>query len=419
MKKKGFLIAGAAILCVVAAVIWWSRTTANADDLTEGITSKEVALIKDLQEGNVAATDFGLRLFQTAMKEGENTLISPLSVFCALSMTANGAEGETLDQMEQVLGMPVEDLNAYLHTYMAQLPEGEKYYLRLANSIWFTDEATFQVEQDFLQTNADYYGAQIYQRTLDNSAADAINAWVKEKTEKMIPEIVDEIPKDAVMYLVNALAFEAEWSDIYEEGQVREGTFTTEDGTERQVEFMYSAEYAYLEDELATGFVKYYRDSKYAFVALLPDMDVSVTEYVSSLTGEHVQELLTNVENVTVAAAIPKFETEYDTELSGVLTEMGMPDAFNILTADFSKLGHTSKPGGNIFINRVLHKTFISVGEKGTKAGAATAVEMPDNAGSGYAMTPKIVYLDRPFVYMLIDTENNVPFFIGTLTDVE
>lgn len=418
--RKWWLIGvGLAVLGIMVAVLWNRPVNVSAEDLMEGVIPGEVALLEDLCEGSVDVTDFGIRLFQTAMKEGENTLISPLSVLYALAMTANGAEGETLAQMEQVLGMPVEDLNAYLHTYVVQLPEGEKYKLSLANSIWFTNEDTFQVEQDFLQTNGDYYGAQIYKRTFDDAAVGDMNAWVKQNTDGMIPEIVDRIPEDAVMYLVNALAFEAEWSDIYEEGQVREGTFTTEEENARRVEYMYSGEYAYLEDEQATGFIKYYKDGKYAFVALLPNSDISVAEYVNSLTGERVQELLANVESVLVSTAIPKFEAEYDTELSQVLMEMGIKDAFHILEADFSKLGHTSKPGGNIFINRVLHKTFINVGEKGTKAGAATAVEMLDNGGSAYAQKSKVVYLDRPFAYMLIDTENNLPFFIGTLMDVQ
>lgn len=112
---------------------------------------------------------------------------------------------------------------------------------------------------------------------------------------------------------------------------------------------------------------------------------------------------------------MPKFETEYDVEMSDILKEMGMPIAFEPTKADFAGIG-TSTEGG-VYISRVLHKTFISVGEKGTKAGAATVVEA--NCGSAMPREPKEVYLDRPFVYMLIDCENNIPFFIGTLMNAE
>ena len=409
----------AAALCVGVVALWNRPVKVTAEDLMESVIPNEVELLEDLSGGNAKATDFGIRLFQETMQEGENTLLSPLSVLSALAMTANGAEEETLAQMEEGLGMPVEELNSYIHTYMMQLPEGEKYKLRVANSIWFADKETFQVEQDFLQTNADYYGAQIYKRTFNERAVKDMNAWVKQNTDEMIPKIVDEIPEDAVMYLVNALAFEAEWQIVYEKRQVEEGIFTLEDGTERKAELMYSDEWDYLEDELATGFVKYYRMGEYAFVALLPKEGISVAEYVNSLTGENVQKLLTKVSHEKVETAIPKFEAEYNTELSQVLMDMGMTDAFSMYTADFSGLGQDSRPGRNLYISQVLHKTYISVGEQGTRAGAVTAVAMNSGSSAGPIEPPKKVYLDRPFVYMLVDTKNNVPFFIGTLMDVE
>ncbi|MBQ7776486.1 MAG: serpin, partial [Lachnospiraceae bacterium] len=132
--------------------------------------------------------------------------------------------------------------------------------------------------------------------------------------------------------------------------------------------------------------------------------------------GEHVQELLQNTQGTKVEAAIPKFETEYNVELREVLSEMGMQEAFDMMCADFSGLGQDTRAEFNVYINKVLHKTYISVGEQGTRAGAVTAVAL--NEGSG-AEELKRVYLDRPFVYMLVDRENNLPFFIGTLMEVE
>ena len=121
------------------------------------------------------------------------------------------------------------------------------------------------------------------------------------------------------MYLVNALAFEAEWADVYEKHQIREGRFTLEDGTRQDVDMMHSQEYTYLEDDLATGFMKFYKDNRYAFVAMLPNEDVSVSQYVDSLTGEHLRSLLNNPQDITVYASMPKFEMEYDIEMSEVV----------------------------------------------------------------------------------------------------
>ena len=389
----------------------------SANDLMKNVPAKAVDVLPDMDTGAAAAADFGVRLFQNSMEEGKNTLISPLSVLYALAMTTNGAEGETLSQMEQVLGMDVDNMNSYMLAYLDLLPETKDYKMSLANSIWFKDDPDFIVEQSFLQTNADYYGAGAYKAAFDEGTRNDINNWVKEHTDGMIPEIIDEIPDEAIMYLVNALAFDAKWADEYEEHQIREGSFTMEDGTRQDVDMMHSEEYTYLEDDLATGFIKYYKDRRYAFVAMLPNEGVTVSQYVDSLTGEHLRDLLNNPQDVTVFASIPKFETEYDIEMSEVLQEMGITDAFDWRVADFSRLGTYNVDGMNICINRVLHKTFISVTEQGTRAGAATAVEMVAE-GAAEIIEYKEVVLDRPFVYMLIDCETNLPFFIGSMMNV-
>ncbi len=389
-------------------------------DMVEGFTPNKIQPLNDLTANNSKVTDFAVRLFKESEKDGENTLISPLSVLYALSMTANGAEKETLAEMESVLGMTVEELNLYLYSYMNSLPQKEKYKLNLANSIWFKDDERFTVNEAFLQTVADYYGAGIYKAPFDGQTCDDINAWVKEKTEEMIPEILDNIPQNAIMYLVNALAFEAEWETMYDKHEVRDGKFTKEDGTTLDASFMYSREGVFLEDEKATGFMKYYKDRKYAFVAMLPNEGISVSEYVESLTGEKINLLLSNPQSMVVGTSIPKFETEFDVQLNSVLYEMGIVEAFHEHNADFGSIGdfvYENGDKGNIYIDKVIHKTFIQMGEKGTKAGAATSVGM--SAPTSDPPKPqKTVLLDRPFVYMLVDCENNIPFFIGTMMDV-
>ena len=394
------------LVCAIVIGLAGCSTRIKAMDLMKNIKPNTIKSMDDLSANNVAVTDFAVRLFQASEKSGENTLISPLSVLCALSMTANGAQGETLAQMERVLGMTTGELNLYLYSYMKNLPRGNKYKMNLANSIWFTDDDSFTVNRSFLQSNADYYGAAIYQTPFNKQTCKDINNWIKRETDGMIPTMLDKVPSDAVMYLVNALAFEAEWMKIYEKNQVKEGTFTKEDGTRQDATFLNGTESLYLEDEQATGFMKKYNGGQYAFVALMPKDGISVSEYIAALDGADLHAMLSNPQHTTVYTTLPKFETEYDVEMSDILKGMGMPNAFNS-NADFSGIS----PSG-IYISRVLHKTFISVAERGTKAGAATAVEM--NC-TGYPQDPKEVYLDSPFVYMLVDLENNIPFFVGTL----
>ena len=405
MKKSIFAMVVAMLLFVTGC-----SPKIQGEDLMKDVEQDEKPVVQMSEVNSVALTDFAVRLFQTSAEEGKNTLISPLSVLSALAMTANGAKGETLSQMEAVLGMSTDELNEYFSSYMKALPQGDKYKLNLANSIWFRDDERFTVNNDFLQINADYFGADIYKVPFESKTIKDVNNWVKEKTDGMIPEILDEIKKDDIMYLINALAFEAEWSNIYTRDDVRHGTFTTEDGKKQEAEYMHGEEHIYLQDDHATGFIKYYKEHKYAFVALLPNEGVSVEEYVKGLNGEYLNTLLTNGLNTSVVTTIPKFETESNIEMTDILCEMGMKDAFSPY-ADFSGLGTTTRE--YICIDRVLHKTFISVAEKGTKAGAATMVAVADGASA--MMERKEVYLDRPFVYMLIDCESNVPFFIGTM----
>ena len=414
VRSIATVIVSLALVLALAVNLTGCVLQIQAADLMEGIEARDLGEPAEPQEDSAARTaDFAVRLFRESIVPGENTLVSPLSVFAALAMTVNGAKGETKAQMEAVLGMTAEELNEFFRSYAAALSDTKKCKLRLANSIWFTDKNGFSADRDFLQTNADYYGADAYKAPFNDTTLKDINNWVKDKTDGMIPDILDEIPSNALMYLVNALAFEAEWEDVYKKDQVESGKFTREDGTVKNVKFMYSSESKYIEDELATGFIKYYAGGQYAFAALLPNEGVSVAEYIAALDGAKLRNTLGSAQRGVVKAALPKFETEFKTELSEVLKSMGMPIAFDEDNADFSGLGTADV---NIYIGRVLHKTFISVGEQGTRAGAATVVEM-----LGKNAMPEVikqVYLDRPFVYMLIDTQTNVPFFIGTAMDI-
>ena len=365
----------------------------------------------DLNGAADAVTGFAVELLRQT-DSGGSTLLSPVSVVYALAMTANGAAGETLTQMESVLGLPLEELNACLRAYADQLPAEDGGRCSLANSIWLRDQADrLTVEQSFLDAAAAYYDASVFRAPFDESTLRDINAWVSDHTGGLIPSIVEEIPESAVIYLINALAFEGEWEDIYREDQVHDGTFTTEDGREQPAELMYGAESAYLEDDLASGFLKYYQGQNYAFAALLPNEGVSLDAYLSSLTGERLRDLLAHPQDTVVQTAIPKFTAETTTELNDALSALGMADAFDVGLADFSAMGASTD--GPLYISRVLHKTHLTLDERGTRAGAATAVQM-----DGSTADPLSVYLTRPFLYVLMDCEAGLPLFIGTVRDL-
>lgn len=397
-------------------------------DLMEDITSngagQENIDLSLMEESSIAVTDFSVKLFQDSLSERENTLISPLTVLYALAMTANGAEGESLAQMEEVIGLSREEMNDYLYAYrnqmQEQMEENNKCTLEFANSIWLKEDENLSVEQDFLQTNADYYDADIYQLPFDASAVKSVNDWVSESTGGTINEILTQMPENAVMYLISATILDAEWSEPYDSHQVREGVFTKEDGTTCQAEFMYETEYnKYLKDDNAQGFYKYYAGYGYAFAVLLPDEGISVSDYAASLTGDKLHKILSDDDKtlVQVDTAIPKFETAFEMEMSDILKGMGIEDAFDGSKADFAGIGSYGEE--NLVLNRLLHKTYIAVDEQGTKAGAVAVEEAWATAEEPEEMEIKTVYLDRPFIYMIIDRESKVPVFMGTVMEVQ
>ena len=418
MKKRFIAAVTALILSLFSGC---TLRPVSADNLTDGIKPDAVPVYNNFNNGeNVAVSDFAAKLLQQSFKDDKSTVISPISVLYALAMTANGADGETLSQMENVFGMDIDTVNNYLHSTVSALPSDEGYTVDLANSVWIKDdEGKFVVEEDFLKAVKSYYDAGVFKETFDDHTLKAINNWVVQKTNGQIQDILDKIDPDAVMYLVNAINFEADWDSIYEKHQVSDGEFTKTDGTTQTVEFMFSDEHGYLEDENTTGFVKYYKDYKYAFVALLPDENISVDEYIASLNGDKLAHLLASKSGKMVLTSMPKFETTFDTEMSESLKALGMTDAFDYRVADFSRMGAAQQEGENHCVNRGIHKACIRVAEKGTQAGAATVVEMVTEGAMAVTEKPKEVYLDRPFVYMIIDCSNNLPLFMGAVTEIE
>ena len=183
----------------------------QAANLMDGVTAKTVSGKAADDAFKNSSADFAIRLFQKTRDDSKNSLISPLSVMLALSMTANGAKGETLAQTESLLGgdIPMETLNEYLYSYINALPSEKTAKLNVANSIWFRDNG-FTAEKAFLQKNADYYGAAVYKSAFDVKTLRDINNWVKKNTDGMIEKIIDDLDPDAVMYLINTVLFDAE-----------------------------------------------------------------------------------------------------------------------------------------------------------------------------------------------------------------
>lgn len=391
----------------------------QAKDLMANVSTVGENRTVCLSEGEwEGACDYAANLFAQCVhadQEG-NVIVSPLSTLFALGMTANGASGQTLEQMEATLGGTCEVANGFLADYLDLLPTSEGCTVNLANSIWLKECDDLQVRESFLETNANFYHAGVFSAPFDSSTVKDINNWVSLNTEGRITDLLDGIPDEALLYLVNALSFDGEWLYPYKSNQVYDATFTAQDGQRQDVRMMTSMESTYVELENAVGFAKPYKGSTCSFLALLPDEGVSVDELAASLSGETVLRMLDDAQEVDVEASIPQFSGAYDVELSEALESMGMVDAFDEDAADFSAMGTTSI--GNLYIGRVLHKCFVAVDEEGTEAAAATAVEMASESAAEVVVNSKIVRLDRPFVYFIVAEGVDVPLFMGVVRSI-
>lgn len=402
-----------------------TELTAHGDLATDG--SPIYDTLAD-PTAEAAVYDFSARLFRECVRQdsGDNVFVSPLSVLYALALAENGAAGQTLAQLEATTGMSAGQLTDYLNAYARRAAgedpldtgvSGDALELSLANSVWLRDSEGLVVGDEFLAACGERLGAQAYRAAFDQSTVDDVNAWVSDRTHGMIPELLSQIPASAQLCLINALAFEGTWEEPYdEEGSIEPDVFTTEEGVEQDVRMMRSREQSYLENDLATGFVKPYENYNYAFVGILPNEGVTVGELLESLDGTALCELLTPVEYASVDAGLPMFTSTYQAELSDILRALGVTDAFEAEVADFSPMGESDD--GPLYVSQVIHKTYVDVNEEGTRAAAVTSVGMDGASGTPDNPVVNEVILDRPFVYLIVDQQTMTPVFMGVAESI-
>ncbi len=414
-------------LCLIACILLGTVTLSGC---TLSIKAEELSADYTRtasDEGRVtdafvtAMSDFSMTLSHAVLaqeQEGKaNHLISPLSAMICLSMLANGAEGETLAQMEAVLGMKINDLNRALYAFTQSLYVGEDCKVSLADSIWYRAGDRLTVKEEFLQTCADWYEAQQYAAPFDESTRKDINTWVKKYTDGMIETMLEEpIPADAVMYLINALVFDAKWEEEYEKTDIVPGEFTALKGTVASVEMMRSEESVYLTAAGGFGVARPYKGGAYSFVGLLPAEGTDVYDFAASLTGEAWVSMWQSRTRETVYTRIPEFTYDSSMALLPALEQMGMTHLFDSGKADLSGIGSSS--AGNLHGGGVYQKTYIEVNRHGTKAAAITWAVNKDCAAAE-PMEPKYVYLDRPFVYAIVDNATGLPLFLGVVTNLD
>jgi len=424
-RRIWFAIVGCLSLGAGAAAL--SGCTTPAALGTELVSGGKPAMVASAAVGEQlppAINAFGLGLLKATAAAAEpngNVVVSPLSVHAALSMTANGAVGDTLKEMRTVLrtdAMDPADANAQWAALLAGLasrsPEQE---LDIANALFANKSVVFK--QPFLDADRDYFGAQIseYDPAKDDVLG-IVNGWVSKNTKGMIPKILDTVDPNAILYLANAVYFKGDWVTPFAHESTSKDKFTRADGTTVGVDMMRMSErLPYAKNATMQATKLLYKGLDTSFYVMLPRPGVSLDAARASLEGMGFSDMRAQMMDPNlgeVILALPKLNTSFGTTLNQPLIDMGMPKAFDSKQADFSGMAGLDVP---IWIGRVLHKTKVIVDEKGTEAAAATVVEMTaGTAAPGEMQIPEII-CDRPYLFSIVDEKTGTMLFLGEVGD--
>ena len=373
----------------------------------------KITLNKKAAEIIEADKAFGFELFREVyiLSEEDNIMISPLSVSYALGMTYNGAAGTTLEAFNDVLhfgDLSTEEVNESYKDLMDQLIHlDDKVDFSIANSIWY--RLGFQVLPEFINTNKDYFDAAVKEIDFsDPQTVEVINQWIEDKTNGKIKDMLDFIPGNAVMYLINAIYFNATWKYEFEKEDTYQGDFNLADGTKHQADYMrVSGNFVYTSNEDFTAVELPYGDSTFSMVVMLPCSENEVSDLVDKMDVAHWDSWFDNSSFTGVQVDLPKFKYEFKELLNDPLKNLGLGVAFTG-EADFTRIN----PAGDLYISRVIHQTFIDVQEEGTEAAAATIVEMRELSSHGSG-SPIYFKADKPFLYLIKENSTGTIVFIG------
>ena len=312
------------------------------------------------------------------------------------------------------------ELNQWIRAWSAVQPQEDadtRSRMNIANAVWYNNRGALTLNPDYQKTLREMLQAQVKGGDFSQQTVKEINSWCSKNTYGMIDRIVEELSPAQQMVLLNAVAFEDQWSAQYKKNQVKKEYFTDQNGKKTKTDLMYSKEALYCQDDMATGFIKPYA-SGYQFVAILPNKGVSVAEYMKKLDGERFAAFVNSGQDAIVHAVLPAFKSEYKTDaLVQIFRKMGIKNLFDASAADLSGMGDCS--GQNLYVDEILHKTYIDVNREGTRAAAVTGVMVKATALNPEPVREYTVRLDRPFLYAIVDSYTGTPVFLGTMVSAE
>ncbi len=388
---------------------------ADENEYSISLIVEKSATAVSTTELSQAQNTFAINLFKEANAidaEDENVIISPLSVAIALAMVSNGANGATLTEFQQVMHLndyELANINAGYLDYMQKLQNlDEQLSLEIANAVFY-DDGGIAVNPAFIETVQQYYDAQIEVKDFkDEATVEDINNWVKTNTANKIEKIIDQINPAEIMFLLNAIYFKANWSKPFNKALTLEGNFTLDDGNSETVEFMGNRDRWEIFTNANLNAVNIpLGDSIYNMLFIQPaNENTSLKSFASNFSLSDFSEITTGLSNRDYIVSIPKFELSYENQMNDDLMNLGLTLPFNEAAADFSNLGTA---GGNLYISRVVHKTYLKIDEDGATAAAVTGV------GVGVTSVPPSIRFNRPFICLIWEKADNSILFMAKI----
>ncbi|MDR0962089.1 MAG: serpin family protein [Mediterranea sp.] len=368
---------------------------------------------QQLSEGNKT---FALNLFKQTYKTKteSNFVVSPLSLSYALAMTANGATGNTLSEIKSVLGFenyPLADVNAFykkLTNYM--LTADGQTILATANSVWANQH--IPLLPDFINVNKDNYAAEVQNVNFGNpNTVQEINQWVSDQTYRCIPALLNETNPNDIVYLINALYFDGLWQSAM--GEYPELIFTNADGSKSTVPAVtggsiWAKREYYAADNAEIGSL-HYGNGAYSMVFVLPKTEQTVQQTVESLTLTQWNEWMEGLKSGYIIFAMPTFRLNSSYDLVDDLKTMGIRSAFSSPNKEFMNMVNLE----DIYISKIVQKTYIDVNKKGTTASAASLVKKMN--GMTILPEPTQFYIDHPFLFAIKENSTNTILFMGSV----
>ena len=402
--------------------------TACSSDNDESIVNPEnngrtpISLTRPEQELVTSNNDFAFNLFRLAgprkiwVEDPEKGIIlSPISIIYALGMLNNGAAGETLQQINKVLGFNnADEVNAFCKKMLTEAPHLDKLTkVQIANNIYVNKYYT--LNPVFVEKANDYYNAQPETRDFaDGKTLDVINQWASDHTEKMIEEVLHEkeFKPDAVSYLLNAIYFKGVWAEKFKKEETKEEEFKP---AGKKVPMMHQKEkllYADKGDYEALQLP--YGNGAYSMTILLPKEGKSTYDIAQGLTAESWKTLWQKgvpSGGAVVDVKLPRFETKTDVDLVETMSLLGMPNAFDPHKAEFPDFCNVPT-----YIELMKQVARIKVSEEGTEAAAVTVIGMGKMASLPSEPIHVNFHANHPFIYIISEQSTGAIFFIGHYT---